>query len=279
MDTVNRYVSAASTALWGENTEPKNENVAHGDEPVSGVQGKGLVNDPYDAGNRDEQPDAPKSYVNTVTQQPDLGGIPLMKTDPSVEDTTFGAVNVAGASGAGPSDSSIPKLADTQASEQRGTEESAVPKTQELGNKDQDTAESKTVESKTADSKLAQNNITENKTDVGNTAENKTNTAESNENETNDELPAPPHNKDVSEEALKGPQGPAPKPAEQFEKEEKNKAKKPAGSRSSEDSAPSSSNSNDKASNGSGDKKHGAMAKVKETLNKVAHPRHGNNKD
>jgi hypothetical protein len=51
MDTVNRYVTAASTALWGENQE--SQDVAHGDEPVSGVQGKGVVNDPYDAGNRD----------------------------------------------------------------------------------------------------------------------------------------------------------------------------------------------------------------------------------
>lgn len=51
MDTVHRYVSAASTALWGENTE--SQNVAHGDEPMSGVQGKGVANDPYDAGNRE----------------------------------------------------------------------------------------------------------------------------------------------------------------------------------------------------------------------------------
>ncbi|KAJ5527312.1 Solid-state culture expressed protein (Aos23) [Penicillium frequentans] len=273
MDTINQYVSAASTALWGENAESKNENVAHGDEPISGVQGKGMASDPYDAGNRDEQPDAPKSDVNTVAQEPELGGIPLMKADPSVGDTTFGAVSVPGASGSGPSDSSIPKLAETQAAEQRSTNENAVPKIQELGTQDQDTAESKTAESK-----LAEKNITENKTAESNMAEDKVDTAKINEAEKNDELPAPPHNKDASEEALKGPQGPAPKPAEQFEKEEKNKQKKPAESRSSGDSDPSSKSS-DKASNGSGDKKHGAMAKVKETLNKVAHPRHGNNKE
>lgn len=65
MDTVNRYVSAASTALWGENTE--SQSVAHGDEPMSGVQGKGLANDPYDAGNREGEPQnlviAQPSYV------------------------------------------------------------------------------------------------------------------------------------------------------------------------------------------------------------------------
>lgn len=62
MDTINQYVSAASTALWGENAESKNENVAHGDEPISGVQGKGMASDPYDAGNRDG-----KSYKLAIT--------------------------------------------------------------------------------------------------------------------------------------------------------------------------------------------------------------------
>ncbi|KAJ5656295.1 hypothetical protein N7507_008245 [Penicillium longicatenatum] len=261
MDTVNRYVTAASTALWGENQE--SQDVAHGDEPVSGVQGKGVVNDPYDAGNRDEQPDAPKSDGNTAAQEPKVGGTLLNKAEPVLADNSSSAV--AGGSGSGTSDLSMPKFIEYQAPEQRSTEKSAVPKDQGLGNQEQDTAESNTTEK----------NTTDNKTDESNTDESK------NTGENNKELPAPPHNKEISEEALKGPQGPAPKPAEQFEKEEKIKQKKPAESRSSGDSDPSSKshNSNDKASNGSGsDKKHGAMAKVKETLNKVAHPRHGNNK-
>lgn len=52
--TVNQIVSVASNAIWGENgTQNSQSNVPHGEEPISGVQGKGIINDPYDAGNRD----------------------------------------------------------------------------------------------------------------------------------------------------------------------------------------------------------------------------------
>lgn len=47
METVNNIVTTASAAIWGENGAP------HDDEPMSGVQGKGSADDPYDAGNRD----------------------------------------------------------------------------------------------------------------------------------------------------------------------------------------------------------------------------------
>ncbi|KAJ6102686.1 hypothetical protein N7486_005113 [Penicillium sp. IBT 16267x] len=276
MDTVNRYVSAASTALWGENTE--SQNIPHGNEPMSGVQGKGVADDPYDAGNRDEQPDAPKSDVDTAPQEPKLDGTPLNKAEPTMADNSFGAVAGGSGSGSGFNEYPMPKPTEFQAPEQRSTEESAVPKNQELGDQDQDTAESNAAESNTAEI-----NTNESNTNESNTNESNIDTAESNTAESKDEVPAPSHNKEVSKEALMGPQGPAPKLAEQFEKEEKDKRKKPAESRSSGDSAPSSksNNSNDKASNGSGsgsEKKHGTVAKMKETLNKVAHPRHGNNK-
>ncbi|OQE94447.1 hypothetical protein PENNAL_c0004G06198 [Penicillium nalgiovense] len=64
METVNRYVSAASNVIWGENGSPHAQQ--HGEEPVSGVQGKGQATDPYDGGNRDEQPGAIQSDVNTA---------------------------------------------------------------------------------------------------------------------------------------------------------------------------------------------------------------------
>jgi hypothetical protein len=51
METVNRYVSAASNVIWGENGSPQAQQ--HGEEPISGVQGKGQATDPYDGGNRD----------------------------------------------------------------------------------------------------------------------------------------------------------------------------------------------------------------------------------
>jgi hypothetical protein len=54
METVNKYVSAASTAIWGENgSSSTQQNLQHGEEPIAGVQGKGGATDPYDAGNRE----------------------------------------------------------------------------------------------------------------------------------------------------------------------------------------------------------------------------------
>lgn len=51
METVNKYVNAASTVIWGENSSPQAQQ--HGEEPLSGVQGQGSATDPYDGGNRD----------------------------------------------------------------------------------------------------------------------------------------------------------------------------------------------------------------------------------
>lgn len=51
METVNKYVNAASTVIWGDNNSLQAQQ--HGEEPISGVQGRGRATDPYDAGNRD----------------------------------------------------------------------------------------------------------------------------------------------------------------------------------------------------------------------------------
>ncbi|KAJ9203976.1 hypothetical protein DTO166G4_7033 [Paecilomyces variotii] len=62
METVNRAIDTASQAIWGENSSQsqlqQQQQQQHGSEPLSGVSGKGTVTDPYDAGNRDEQPAA-----------------------------------------------------------------------------------------------------------------------------------------------------------------------------------------------------------------------------
>jgi hypothetical protein len=50
--------TAASNAIWGEQ-QPQSQRTEqivaarHGEEPLSGVQGKGTAADPYDAGNKD----------------------------------------------------------------------------------------------------------------------------------------------------------------------------------------------------------------------------------
>lgn len=52
MEAVNKVINTASTAIWGE-SNPQSQTAQHADEPVSGVQGRGEANDPYDAGNRE----------------------------------------------------------------------------------------------------------------------------------------------------------------------------------------------------------------------------------
>ncbi|OJJ81427.1 uncharacterized protein ASPGLDRAFT_28246 [Aspergillus glaucus CBS 516.65] len=64
METINRALDSASHAIWGE-THPQHQQ--HGEEPLSGVQGQGKATDPYDAGNRDVQPDAPSTKSPTAT--------------------------------------------------------------------------------------------------------------------------------------------------------------------------------------------------------------------
>ncbi len=46
METINKITGAATNAIWGSKpAEP-------GTEPVSGQEGKGTAEEPYDAGNR-----------------------------------------------------------------------------------------------------------------------------------------------------------------------------------------------------------------------------------
>jgi hypothetical protein len=53
METVNKVINTASNAIWGENDAQSQQAQQSHDEPISGVQGKGFANDPFDAGNRD----------------------------------------------------------------------------------------------------------------------------------------------------------------------------------------------------------------------------------
>lgn len=52
METINKVVGAAGRAIWGAG-ESNQQQKQHGEEPLSGVTGKGTGTDPYDAGNRD----------------------------------------------------------------------------------------------------------------------------------------------------------------------------------------------------------------------------------
>ncbi|KAJ5098556.1 hypothetical protein N7532_005557 [Penicillium argentinense] len=238
METVNKVVHAASTAIWGEGDQ--NQSTApHGDEPISGVQGKGVFNDPYDAGNRDDQYAAPATDQDTAPKEPTAD-----YKAPTLNDTT----NDMPASTAAAGVALNPKA----------------------------TAGGNATENSTADT---EQRSTEKSKDAGGSTEPASGASGS-----------VPRKHEVSEEALKGPQGPAPHPASEFEDEAKRKRpafkdpgfKDPKASETHNDagkSGNSSSKSPGKASTGSdnsnGNGKHSTMSKVKEGLKKVAHPRHG----
>ena len=68
METINNTFTNASNSLWSEvhpTQTPDNPYASqHGDEPLSGIQGKGTATDPYDAGNRDGK--LPVSFFLTL---------------------------------------------------------------------------------------------------------------------------------------------------------------------------------------------------------------------
>ncbi|KAJ5719372.1 hypothetical protein N7493_007827 [Penicillium malachiteum] len=301
MEAVNRVVNAASTAIWGEDyTHPK--DLPHGDEPVSGVQGKGLANDPYDAGNREEQPGAPSPDVgNTAPQEPKLDGKPLNNTviEPSKPETASGFA-VASNSGSGSVYSESPKTSRAQALEQRNNAEPGAALVSPAPEPTSPSASKKETTEAIEAPETDEHNINSDESAFESEAN-----GQGNDTSMQSHSPAEDPHPHVSKEALEGPQGPAPRPAEEFEKEAKEKKssshkKNPesptaaAGSGGSSKSDPSRSSNDssgtsghDRASSGisngsgsgksnksNGNGKHGAMAKMKERLNKVAHPRH-----
>jgi hypothetical protein len=50
METISNVATAASKAIWGEQTATQ-QNETGGKEPISGETGKGTPNEPYDQGN------------------------------------------------------------------------------------------------------------------------------------------------------------------------------------------------------------------------------------
>ncbi|RAK99471.1 uncharacterized protein BO80DRAFT_456495 [Aspergillus ibericus CBS 121593] len=100
METLNNTFTNASNSLWGEvhpTQTPDNPLAAqHGDEPLSGIQGKGTATDPYDAGNRDEQPGAPTTRENTAVIPEALASIDVdhARNPKSPSNADFGPKNV-----------------------------------------------------------------------------------------------------------------------------------------------------------------------------------------
>ncbi|CAG7979309.1 unnamed protein product [Penicillium salamii] len=249
METVNKYVTAASTAIWGQNGDPNATQITqqHGEEPLSGVQGKGDTTDPYDAGNREEQPDAPKTDGNTAPQEPNLGG----KTQ------TFEEAAVT--------------------SDPVATKTTTEPATSTFDPED--------TSSTAAVSNSAQP-ISSGSTESNKDKETDTEQRDSSQSAGESSAPPRPAHPEASIEALEGPQGPPPKPAEEFEKEAKGKApvkddtqKSEKSLSDSKDSAPKdnasktndSPTSSNKSSHSQESGKSSKLAKVKESVKKHLH--------
>ncbi|KAL2700715.1 hypothetical protein AAEP93_007534 [Penicillium crustosum] len=245
METVNKYVNAASTMIWGEDNSPQAQQ--HGEEPISGVQGRGRATDPYDAGNRDEQPGAIKSNANTAPQHPIIDNKPQ--------------------------DSEVTSITTPHAPTSISACTSVTPALSISGDPTE-TSESKSNKPISSGSTES----TESKYDNDSSSNQEQRSTSQAEGGESSDATRPAHSHEVSKEALMGPQGPAPRPAEVFEKEYR--GKKPAGkedyiekSSSSESSEKSNdsplSNKSESSSHGSG--KQGAMSKVKETVKKHIH--------
>ncbi|KAJ5367520.1 Solid-state culture expressed protein (Aos23) [Penicillium brevicompactum] len=243
METVNKYVTAASTAIWGQNGEPNATQITqqHGEEPLSGVQGRGDTTDPYDAGNRDEQPGAPETDGNTAPQEPNLVGS-------KAKTQTFEEAAVT-------SDPIATKTATIDPEDASSTAPAASSTAQPIsGGSTESNKEKETSDKEQRDSSLSSG---------GNSGV---------------QRPAHP---EASIEALEGPQGPPPKPAEEFEKEAKGKApvkddteksdKSPSDSKESAPKNNDSPTSSNKSEHSQESGKSSKLAKVKESVKKHLH--------
>ncbi|CDM30978.1 hypothetical protein DTO013E5_378 [Penicillium roqueforti] len=254
METVTKYVNAASTAIWGENDS--NNAQQHGEEPASGVQGQGRITDPYDGGNRDEQPGAIHSNANTAPlnahldnnqSKPEVTSITTPHAPSSL--TACTSITPALPVSDGPT-------ADSEDKETKPISSGSIA--------DSESKEKKPVSNDSTES-TGSNDDNSSKQEQRSTSQ-----AEGGESS---EAPHTSRTHDVSKEALKGPQGPAPTPAEDFEKEYR--GKKPAAEDEDiETNSPSESSGKSplkperSPENG---EKNGKLSKVKESVKKHLH--------
>jgi hypothetical protein len=295
MDTVNKYVNAASTAIWGESgSSSTQQNLQHGEEPISGIQGKGVATDPYDAGNREEQPGAVNADGNTAPQEPNLGGkqqtfeeaaltsvqAPGKSTldnnnttgviDPNAsiaEPITGNNTNTTSSTGTGVIDpnASIAKPITGNNTSTAATSAEATQPLPGLG-----AGSSSEPSNRTDNTTPTKEQRSTSETQQGDSS-NSTGNARASES-----APKGNSHSHASEEALKGPQGPAPKSAEEFMKETKRKGSvvkemDNAKKRTSSDSKHSNKSEHSSQDSGKSNGKNGAMSKMKEEIKKHLH--------
>lgn len=276
MESVNKVISTASHAIWGDNdaqsqqAQSQQAQQSH-DEPISGVQGKGFASDPFDAGNRDEQPDAPVSDANTAQQEPKLDGevqksVPQPAASstldkPSTRSTADAASSTAAADTA-------PSTATADAPSSAAT--TGAPSSTAAAHSTSSTAAGDSSSTPAEDSGVT-SKAPEKEQKEQREPEDSEKTKEQQEaGRRGTAVIMQDHG--VSKEALKGPQdGSAGKTAAEFEKEGKHGAKTTKSNESKGESGKSdSSKGSDDKSSGNG--KPGAMSKMKDGFKKVVHP-------
>ncbi|KAJ5993409.1 hypothetical protein N7451_009133 [Penicillium sp. IBT 35674x] len=239
MEVVNKVINMASHSIRDDtDVQPQNAEQSQ-DERISGVQSQGAANDSYDPGKRDEQPDASTSNANTAPQEPKPDGQSLTSVPQQAASST----------------SDRPSA--TPTTDMGSTTATGSPNTAAAG------LSNSTVDTNTGTK--ADDGKKQRDTDNTHVDEN----AQKQVHQGRRGTAAIMEDHGVSRETLKGPQGPAPHPAADFEKEGRKETKneQPAGSKS-EDSK------NGGGFSGSNEKQ-GVMSKMKEGLTKVAHPHHG----
>jgi len=263
METVTKYVNAASTAIWGENDSTNAQQ--HGEEPISGVQGQGRVTDPYDGGNRDEQPGAIHSDANTAPLNAVLGDKQLEPREREITSITT---------------PQPPCSLTACTSITPALPVSDGPTAGSEGKEDKPISSGSTAGSESKENKPVSNDSTEASRSIDDSSskqeQRSTSQAEGGESS---EAPRTNRTHDVSKEALSGPQGPAPTPAEDFEKEyrgnqpaaddEDIESNSPSVSSGKNNQSPLGKNKSEPSSENG--EKSGKLSKVKESVKKHLH--------
>ncbi|KAK9642699.1 hypothetical protein HCH54_008137 [Aspergillus fumigatus] len=294
MESVQKAVRDAADGLRNLAFGPQQVTEAatqHGEEPVAGVQGRGTPTDPYDAGNRDEQPGAPQTQDNTAVIPEPLESITPIETKPTDVSSAHSTSDQGPGAGAGaglttalpvaPQPSSTPAqekpqsqsaTSNTNLASGSGPGKPAVDEPSPAQEQPNPTASSADTSTGTSNSSTESpssnrsNNAPTHSEPERSVPKQRSQTmpdgdSSSQQKEDGGVERAPPTTtQQVSVEALKGPPGPAPREAYEFEKEI--------------DGQPSKTKTEDMGEKGDSDIHHHKMGHMKERLGKVF--KHGN---
>ncbi|OGM40564.1 solid-state culture expressed protein (Aos23) [Aspergillus bombycis] len=126
MEPFDKAWHTAADSLRNDYRSSEQQWTQHGEEPISGVQGRGTATDPYDAGNRPEQPGAPQSKENTALVPEALSSI-----TPADRSSSLKSSNSKAASGPAAMQPELNPIGETAA--KYGSQPHRVPEQRSLG--------------------------------------------------------------------------------------------------------------------------------------------------